>query len=79
MGQVIYHQFPAYKTTWIFKCRNKDVKFTPEMVQEIKDQIEAYCTLRFTEDELAYLDNIKWFKGSYIDFLRIWRPRFKRF
>ena len=79
MGQAIYHQFPAYKTTWTFRCRNKDVKFTPKMVQEIKDQIEAYCALRFTEDELAYLDNIKWFKGSYIDFLRIWRPRFEDF
>lgn len=79
MGQAIYHQFPSYKTTWTFRCRNKDVKFTPEMVQEIRDQIEAYCTLRFTEDELDYLDNIKWFKGSYIDFLRIWQPRFEDF
>lgn len=79
MGQAIYHQFPSYKTTWTFRCRNKDVKFTPEMVQEIRDQIETYCTLRFTEDELNYLDNIKWFKGSYIDFLRIWQPRFEDF
>lgn len=79
MGQAIYHQFPAYKTTWTFKCRNKDVKFTPEMVEEIREQIKAYCDLRFTEEELAYLDNIKWFKGSYVDFLRIWRPRFEDF
>lgn len=79
MGQAIYHQFPSYKTTWTFRCRNKDVKFTPEMVQEIRDQIETYCTLRFTEDELDYLDNIKWFKGSYSDFLRIWQPRFEDF
>lgn len=79
MGQAIYHQFPSYKTTWTFRCRNKDVKFTPEMVQEIRDQIETYCTIRFTEDELDYLDNIKWFKGSYSDFLRIWQPRFEDF
>lgn len=79
MGQAIYHQFPSYKTTWTFKCRNKDVKFTPEMVEEITKQIKAYCDLRFTEDELAYLDKIKWFKGSYIDFLRLWRPRFEDF
>lgn len=25
MGQCIYHQFSAYKTTWTFKCRNTDV------------------------------------------------------
>ena len=26
-----------------------------EMVEEIKAQIRAYCDLRFTEEELAYL------------------------
>ena len=42
MGQVIYHQFSDYKTTWDFKCRNKDVYFTSEMVEEIKEQIKLY-------------------------------------
>lgn len=79
MGQAIYHQFPTYKTTWTFKCRNTDVKFTTEMVEEIKEQIKAYCHLRFTEDELEYLDSIKWIKGSYIDFLRLWQPRYEDF
>jgi len=79
MGQAIYHQFSDYKTTWSFKCRNTDVKFTPEMVQEIKDQISEYCKLSFKEDELEYLHNIKWLKGSYVDFLRLWRPRFEDF
>ena len=79
MGQAIYHQFSDYKTTWSFKCRNKDVFFTPEMVEEIKKQIKDYCDLRFTEDELAYLENITWIKGSYVDFLRVWKPRFDDF
>jgi len=79
MGQCIYHQFSGYKTTWTFKCRNKDVFFTPEMVEEITEQIKAYCGLRFAEDELEYLENIKWIKGSYVDFLRIWQPRFEDF
>ena len=79
MGQAIYHQYPDYKTTWTFKCRNTDVHFTDEMIEEIRDQIRAYCDLRFTEEELEYLDKIEWFKGSYIDFLRLWRPRFEDF
>ena len=79
MGQAIYHQFSDYKTTWSFKCRNKDVHFTKEMVKEIREQIKAYCELRFTEDELNYLDGIKWIKGSYIDFLRLWKPRYEDF
>ena len=41
MGQTIYHQFTSYKTTWTFKCRNQDVFFTPEMVEEIKEQISS--------------------------------------
>ena len=79
MGQAIYHQFSDYKTTWSFKCRNLDVKFTEEMVEEIKKQILAYCELRFTEEELEYLDGITWLKGSYVDFLRLWRPRYEDF
>ena len=79
MGQTIFHQFSSYKTTWTFKCRNKDVFFTPAMVEEIKEQIKAYCGLRFTEDELFYLENIKWIKGSYVDFLRLWQPRYEDF
>lgn len=79
MGQTIFHQFTGYKTTWTFKCRNKDVHFTEEMVDEIKEQIKAFCKLRFAEDELQYLDSIKWIKGSYIDFLRLWQPRYEDF
>ena len=79
MGQAIYHQFPSYTTTWTFKCRNKDVKFTPEMVEEIKRQLQLYCELRFTEDELDYLKKIKWMTQDYIDFLRLWHPRYEDF
>ena len=79
MGQAIYHEFPTYTTTWSFKCRNEDVFFTPEMVEEIRTQIKAYCTLSFTEDELDYLRSIVWFKDSYIDFLRLWHPRYEEF
>ena len=79
MGQAIYHQFPGYKTTWSFKCRNADVRFTDEMVEEIKKQIRLYCELSFKEDELKYLDNIQWLKGSYVDFLRLWHPRYEDF
>lgn len=79
MGQTIFHQFTSYKTTWTFKCRNKDVHFTDEMVEEIKEQVQAFCQLHFTEEELEYLDNITWIKGTYVDFLRLWQPRYEEF
>lgn len=79
MGQAIYHQFPSYTTTWTFRCRNTDVRFTPEMIEEIKRQIQLYCELKFTEEELEYLGKITWFQRSYVDFLRLWHPRFEDF
>ncbi|MCR4653483.1 MAG: nicotinate phosphoribosyltransferase [Eubacterium sp.] len=79
MGMTIYHQFPSYRTTWTFKCRNKDVHFTKEMVEEIREQIRAYCNLKFNEDELEYLGNIQWLKRDYVEFLRLWHPVFEDF
>lgn len=76
MGQAIFHQFPTYKTTWSFKCRNKNVKFTPEMLKEIEEQIDSYCKLKFNESELKWLaKNLPWIKEDYIAFLRFWHPR----
>ena len=79
MGQAILHQFSDYETGWSFKCRNKDVVFTDEMVQEIKNQIKAYCELSYTEEELEYLSTLRWIKKSYISFLRLWHPRYEDF
>lgn len=79
MGQAIYHQYPSYKTKWAFKCRNKDVKFTPEMLEEIKEQIKHYCTIRFNEEELSYLSSIEWLHEDYVAYLRLWKPRYEDF
>lgn len=76
MTQAIFHQFPTYKTTWSFKCRNKDIKFTPEMIAEISEQLDMYCKLQFMEDELSWMKaNMSWIREDYIDFLRLWHPR----
>ena len=79
MGQVIFHQFPSYITTWSFKCRNEDVIFTDEDVEEIRNQIKKYCELSFTDDEILYLKGISWLDDSYIEFLRLWHPKFEDF
>lgn len=75
MGQAILHQFPSYEVEWTYKCRNPDVRFTPEMITEINEQIDAYCSTRFSEEELAGLSKIGWMKKDFIDWLRLWRPR----
>lgn len=76
MGQAIFHQFNKDTTTWAFKCRNKDVFFINEAVQEISDQIDHFCALRFTDEEIGWLrNNIKWLDKGYLDYLRLWQPR----
>ena len=77
MGMAIWDMFPDYVTTWNFKCRNKGVKFSHEMIEEIREQLKAYCKLRFTEEELEYLGSIRWMKPAYIAFLRLWHPRYE--
>ena len=77
MGQVILHQYPSFQVTWTFKCRNTDVYFTDEMIEEITEQIKAYCKLSFTRDELSYLRKFDFLKGNYIDFLSVYHPQFE--
>ena len=74
MNQVIFHKHTDLCGQYFFKCRNKDVVFTPEMVEEIEAQIDHLCTLRFTNQELNYLRSIRFIKNDYVEFLRLWRP-----
>ena len=74
MGQVILHQFPNLQVTWTFKCRNEDIYFSSEIVDEIKEQIKHYCSLSFKADELEYLRKFDFLKGNYIDFLSVYHP-----
>ena len=74
MNQVIFHKHTDLCGEYYFKCRNKDVVFTEEMVEEINYQIDHLCNLKFFADELAYLRSIRFIKNDYVEFLRLWRP-----
>lgn len=74
MNQCIFHQHTDLSGVYCFKCRNEDVVFTQEMLDEINAQIDLLCDLRFTEDELMYLRNIRFIKDDYVEFLRLWHP-----
>ena len=64
MDQVIFHKHTDLCGQYFFKCRNKDVVFTPEMVQEINDQIDHLCSLTFKKEELDYLRSIRFIKND---------------
>ena len=74
MDQVIFHKHTDLCGQYYFKCRNKGVKFTKEMAEEISDQIDHLCTLRFKHKELDYLRSIRFIKDDYVEFLRLWHP-----
>ena len=72
---VVFEKFSTDRCTWAFRCRNNNVRFTPEMVAEIESQIDHFCTLRFTDEERSWMSKrFPWLKKSYIDFLRYWTP-----
>lgn len=60
---------------WAFRCRNDDVRFSSEMVAEIREQIDNFCTLKFEQEDREWLsENFPWLGGAYINFLKYWKP-----
>ncbi len=74
MNQVIFHKHTDANGIYYFKCRNDNIVFSDEMVEEINAQIDHLCTLRFTKKELDYLRSIRFIKDDYVEFLRLWHP-----
>lgn len=74
MGNIIFKRYNDRTTTWCFKCRNSDVKFTPEMVKEIREQIDWFCNvIRFTNEELEWLKKTcPWLSVGYLNYLKHW-------
>ena len=74
MQEVMFHKHPELIGTYVFKCRNRDVKFTYAMLDEINAQIDHLCTLTYTKEELDYLRTIPYLKKDFIEALRLYRP-----
>lgn len=74
MNQVIFHKLTHANGEYYFKCRNSDVVFSDEMVEEINAQIDHLCTLTFKKKELDFLRSIRFIKNDYVEFLRLWHP-----
>lgn len=74
MNQVMFHKHTDLTGEYVFKCRNQGIVFTKEMFEEINEQIDHLCKLRFTNEELNYLRSIRFIKNDYVEFLRLWHP-----
>ncbi|MCS5712460.1 nicotinate phosphoribosyltransferase [Candidatus Berkiella aquae] len=71
MMQCVMHQFPSVEVEYQFKSR-KPLDLKPYL-DEIQEQITLFCELSFTDDELAYLSSLSFFKPDFIEFLRTFR------
>lgn len=76
MMQCVLHQFPGADVEYRFRCRNAGVDLTTYM-DEINAQIDNLCTLRFTDDELDYLGNLRFIKHDFVDFLSLFQLKRK--
>ena len=76
VGQIALRQFPGMNVEYEFKCRNK-ANWTNEIVDEIQREIDNFCSLRFNQDEIDYLQTIRFLKKDYLDFLELYQPNKK--
>ena len=72
MMQVVLHHYPAAQVEYRFKCRNPGIDLAPH-IEEIRAELEALCTLRFTEDELDYVRRMRFIKSDFVDFLGLFQ------
>ncbi len=72
MMQVVLHQFPGAQVEYRFKCRTPGVDLV-SCIDEIDDEIDHLCSLRFKEDELRWLRSLRFVKSDFVDFLDLFQ------
>ncbi len=70
MMQVVLHHFPAADVEYRFKCRNENVDLS-FLAEPLREQIKALCSLRFSQEELAYLRNMRFLTNDFVDLLEL--------
>ena len=72
MMQVVLHQFPGAQVKYRFKCRTPNVNLS-ELIDDIRQEIDELCTLRFSDNELNYLRSLRFIKSDFVDFLGLFQ------
>ncbi len=72
MMQVVLHHYPAARVEYRFKCRNPGIDLVP-YIAEIREELAALCTLRFSSEELDYLAAMRFIKSDFVDFLGLFQ------
>lgn len=70
MQQAVFHHYPDVTVNAQFRCRSDDL--LGQYADQIAHQVKLMESLALTEDELAYLSHISFFKPDYLNWLKNW-------
>ncbi len=75
MLQVVLHKFPQTHSVYQFRCRNLEDTAYPltDILDELNEQLDHLCQLKFKEDELQYLRNLRFIKSDFVDYLELFQ------
>lgn len=75
MGQIAFKKYRNLNAVHRFTLRSDNVDLGP-LYGKINQEMEHYCSLKFTQDELKYLKNLNYFEEEYLQFLEGFQPKF---
>ncbi len=75
MLQLVLHKFPQTHSVYQFRCRNLEDTAYPlsDILAELNAQLDHLCQLKFKEDELQYLRNLRFIKSDFVDYLELFQ------
>lgn len=68
MLQVFFREFPDAWAKYRFKCRTEGVDLL-QFKDEIDTEIDRLCTLKFTDNELDYMYDLRFIDPAFVDYL----------
>ncbi|WP_201537722.1 nicotinate phosphoribosyltransferase [Psychrobacter immobilis] len=75
MLQAMLHQFPQTHGVYRFRCRNNKDSVYPlaDIREQLEQQLDSLCELRFLEDELEYLRSLRFMRSDFVDYLELFK------
>ncbi len=75
MLQAMLHQFPQTHGVYRFRCRNNKDSVYPlaDIKEQLEQQLDSLCELRFLEDELEYLRSLRFMRSDFVDYLELFK------
>lgn len=75
MLQAMLHQFPQTHGVYRFRCRNNEETLYPlaDIKEDLEQQLDSLCELRFLEDELEYLRGLRFMRSDFVDYLELFK------